>query len=144
MNIQVQGVQITLTDNQLKEIQRALDKRPITERIKTWKDVCNYHNITNDVLPYKNPRNKQEISINRFAKLQYLVDCLNEGEKPSFKNNSYKYYPYFFGSDRVSFYCSYFYSSSFAGFGLYYKSKELSDYAGKQFLEIYNEFLPEV
>jgi len=120
----------------------------ITDRIKTWDDVCEELDIDDTILPYKCPKNKQQISANAFIKIQYISQVLNEGWEPNFKNtNEYKYYPYFqykssHGGGFV-FYCSYdHYVCGGLGFGFYYKTRELSDYAGNQFLEIYKEYLP--
>lgn len=128
---------------------KALFSEKITDRIKTWEDVCEELGIDDSVLPYKNPKGKQQISTNAFVKIQYISQVLNEGWEPNFKNtNEYKYYPWFeyrsfspggdFGFG-YSFACS---VRGFMGSGFYYKTKELSDYAGKQFLEIYQEYLP--
>ena len=120
----------------------------IMDRIKTWEDVCNELNINNSVLPYRNAKTKKEISINAFTKIQYISEVLNEGWNPNFKNtNEYKYYPCFEYKNSPGEWCfciSYYYLLHGAVcFGFYFKTKELSDYAGKQFLEIYKEYLPE-
>lgn len=117
----------------------------VTDRVKNWEDVCKELSITNEVLPYIFPKTKQEISINAFAKIQYISQCLNEGWTPTWTNSSeYKFYPWFEQkSSRSGFgFSSYYgYALGGLGFGFYYKSRELSDYAGTQFLTIYKEYL---
>ena len=117
----------------------------ITDRIKTWEDVCEELNIDDDVLPYKHPKNKQQISTNAFVKIQYISQVLNEGWRPNFKNtHEYKYYPWFEYKDSggLGFYYV-VYDNCFArlGFGFYYKNNDLAKYAGTQFLDIYKQYL---
>ena len=79
--------------------------------------------------------------------MQYIKDIaklFNEGWIPDFNNSKeYKYFPYyqkqasgwgFYGSD----YC---FDSSLLGSGFYYKSEEISNYVGKQFIDIYIKIL---
>lgn len=117
----------------------------IIDRIKTWKDILDeLEEREEDVLPYNSPKNKQQISQNALAKIQKIAEVLNEGWEANWNNsNEYKYYPYFNNfSGGGGFWgsgCGVVFSSP--GFKQHYKSRELSDYAGKQFLNIYREYL---
>ncbi len=115
----------------------------ITDKIKTFADVeaC----IGKVILPYANPSNKQQISTNAFVKIQHLSQVLNEGWEPDFKNtNEYKWYPWFerkgsgwvFGGGCCG--CH----GGGLGSGFWYKTEELAIYAGKQFIDLYKEYLP--
>lgn len=120
----------------------------ITDKIKTWKHILNYSGKKEiNILPWKNPKNKQQISQNAYAKIQLISEVLNEGWVPNFNNSSeYKYYPYFIKNTPVGWaYSGYYYSASpgTLGFGFYYKTSNLAECVGTQFLEIYKEYFPE-
>jgi len=120
----------------------------ITDKIKTWEDVCEILNINSiSSLPYKNPKNKQEKSLNALFKIQKISEVLNEGWVENWcDDNQYKYYPYF--NRRVSsgwVMCSYRCNcyDGVLSFGSYYKSSDLALFAGTQFIDIYIDYLPE-
>jgi len=117
----------------------------ITDRVKTWDDVLEISGKDeNDILPYRNPINKQQRSQNALAKIQLITDVLNEGTVFDFNNrNQPKYYPYFekTPSGWVLVSCSRCYGSV-AGAGQHFKSSELAMYAGNTFIDIYREYLP--
>lgn len=94
-----------------------------------------------------------------YLKLRIITSALNEGWKPKFEEETERrYYPWFKlktsrvvgrgGSNAVAGYglgfaFAYDASSSsgaYAGSRLAFKSKELAEYAGKQFVEIYEEY----
>ena len=75
-----------------------------------------------------------------------IAKALNEGWTPDWQNdNQYKYFPWFdmdnsSSAGRFSFLASdSLYSYSLVGSRLCFKSEELADYAGTQFLELYRE-----
>lgn len=118
----------------------------IIDRIESWNDVLEYFSSEKIILPYTEPTTKQQKSTNAFVKLQYIIKALNEGWIPDFTNSGqYKYYPWFerksggWAFDHSFYDCCY----SFIGFGFHLKSRELSDYIGKQFIDVYKEYLPE-
>ena len=102
-----------------------------------------------DIIPWKEPKNKQQISQNAFAKIQLISEVYNEGWIPDFNNsNESKYFPYFEknapGGWGFCGSCSYGWSSFCRyGFGSLFKTRELSDNAGIKFLSIFKEYLPE-
>ena len=79
-------------------------------------------------------------------KLGIIIEALNEGWKPDWENYSQlKWYPYFYGS-HAGLGCSYSYLSpaiaaANVGVRLCYKSEEIADYVGQQFLDLYKEML---
>jgi len=120
----------------------------IEDKIKTWKDICEYLKIDNiKSLPYKNPTNKTERYINACFKLSKLSEVLNNGTVLDFNNNNQlKHTPYF--RKEASGWVLYSYLSwtygAYSGFGSYFKTPKLALYAGKQFFnEIYFDYLPE-
>lgn len=120
----------------------------IINKIKSFKDILKLSNKTEEeILPWKFPRNKQQISQNALAKIQLISEVLNEGININFLDNKqYKYRPWFErkASGWVVDSCAaYGYSGSDGGFGLYYKSEKLALFAGNTFLDIYIDFLPE-
>ncbi len=116
----------------------------ITDRIKTWEDVCDELGIDpGQSLPYPYPHNDEQEAINGFFKATKIAECLNEGWKPNWSNSSeYKYYPWFdlsgggFSFDGHGYNCTF----TCVGARLCYKSSDLATYAGKQFLDIYKSF----
>lgn len=106
-----------------------------------------------------------------YLKLRIICAALNEGWEPTFANEEYRWYPWFVvytkeELDRMSeekrrrvvgrsncnayaygglvFAVAYFASSVSStryGSRLAFKSEELADYAGKQFIEIYADFV---
>ena len=90
-----------------------------------------------------------------YLKLRIITYALNEGWKPKFEVNERRSYPWFqlktshggnnayAGYGLVYVYAYYAFSSSgtFYGSRLVFKSKELAEYAGKQFTEIYADFI---
>lgn len=77
-------------------------------------------------------------------KLEIIIEALNEGWKPDWGDYSQrKWYPYFFRSS-VGLRYSYSlhsptYANSYFGVRLLCKSKEITDYVGQQFLDLYKE-----
>ena len=119
----------------------------ITDRVKTFEDAC-------EVLGIRQPEFEildtggiaQDFkSIVAYTRLIIIVRALNEGWTPDWSNSSqYKYYPYFktsSGSGLAYHGFDGWDSGTFVGSRLCFKSRELAEYAGKQFQSIYNDFL---
>jgi hypothetical protein len=120
----------------------------ITDRIKTYEDACEALGTTSDdqYFEYRPDAVKgHEKTLLAYAKLLVIVKALNEGWVPDWKNSSqYKYYPWWdlssgSGLSRIAVY--YRDSCSAVGSRLCFKSRELAEYAAKQFKDIYTEFL---
>jgi hypothetical protein len=78
-----------------------------------------------------------------FHRLQVICAALNEGWTPDWSNsNQPKYYPWFaFLVSRFVFDDVYYrYASSSLGSRLCFRTRELAEYAGKQFEDLYNRF----
>lgn len=143
ININGKDVEITLTKEQVEKIKK--DSQKITDRIKTWEDACEMKGIDPiDSLPFPEPDNDFEEAINGTFQMFIIVDLLCEGWKPNYTNgNQYKYYPYFKYTDSgFGFSFSIFeFEYSFVGARLVFPTRELAEYSGKQFKDIYNKFL---
>lgn len=121
--------------------------RKITDRVKTFEDACRLLHIDpNDALP---PRVGKVMepdmkSIAAYTKLIIIARALNEGWVPDWKNSGqYKYYPWFdlsSGSGLSYYVYDGRYAHSGVGSRLCFKSSELAEYAGKQFINIYTDF----
>lgn len=139
------GFVIDKFDETTGEVSFKPTPKVVTERIKTFEDVLLENNtdqthfddecegLTADEIAYK--------------KIKLIAKALNEGWTPDWTNsNETKYHPYFEmgSSSGVGVSCdvyAYWASDSLVGSRLCYKSRDLAIYAGKQFTEIYKEFL---
>lgn len=79
-----------------------------------------------------------------YLKLRIITTALNEGWEPTFEKDEERWYPWFDTkqSNTVYDYMSYAGSFSISDYGarLAFKSKDLAEYAGKQFIDIYKDF----
>ena len=108
----------------------------ITEIIKDFFDVLNWHNITIEAFNKSVAHlSKKEIE---FRKLQLIEKCLNNGE--SF--GDYVYWPYFTKNKTgLSFYYSNCSCDISYGTVAQFVSRKTSDHAGETFLSIYQDFI---
>ena len=119
----------------------------ITDRIKSYEDACSEIGI--------DPLNKEKLmdlglTIHDIAyqKLVVIIKALNEGWEPDVCDSDIcRWYPWFRPNRSASSFAfdgsSYVNSFARAGSGsrLCFKSEELSNYAGKQFIDIWKEFI---
>lgn len=118
----------------------------ITDRIKNFDDVLEIIGERyNDVIPWINPKNKDQEAQNALAKIQCITRAYNEGTELDWTNHSqYKYYPWFEKKCGEWSVLVVGYDFTFAGLGsgCYFKSRELAEDAAKKFIEIYKDYLP--
>ena len=81
-----------------------------------------------------------------YKKLILIASALNEGWEPNWLDlNENKYYPYFrttssgFGFSGTFYGCEY--TNTICGSRLCFKTRELAEYAGRQFESIYKDYL---
>ena len=89
------------------------------------------------------PKKHQKAMIAHY-KLTIIAEALNDGWQPDWKNyDQGKYYPWFeVTKSGFSFVIvDYDYWNANAGSRLCFRSRELAEYAGKLFTDIYNDFL---
>lgn len=161
-----------------------IDEKPkdITERIKTFEDACRelgenhpFVRAYNGYAKNISEENKNDGDIIAYLKLRIICAALNEGWKPTFDKDEWRYYPWFYlyaqkeyeelDEDEknsccaplrsnynanaygglVCAYASYAGSSSYSGYGvrLVFKARELAEYCGKQFIDIWADLLIE-
>ena len=123
----------------------------VTKRIKTLEDACNELGEKHPlVIQYRlsvaaayigDPMTEDFIA---FLKLRIIAAALNEGWEPTFEKDEERWYPWF-KIKQGGLVCVNAYDaglSSYADYGvrLVFKSKELAEYAGKQFIDIYKDF----
>lgn len=109
----------------------------ITDRVKSFGDACAAIGITVIALA----GTADEIA---YKKLKIIAKALNEGWEPNWKDtNEVKYFPWFehSASGLVYDYVVDYHTRCFASSRLCYKSRELAEYAAKQFLPIYTDYL---
>jgi hypothetical protein len=116
----------------------------IMDQVKTYEDACKLLGIDpQERLPFEDPGSKDDAAINAYAKIFIISKALNEEWTPDWKNSSQpKYYPWFdmqAGSGFSYDGCVNSRSGSCVGSRLCFKSRELAEYAGKQFLSIYKD-----
>lgn len=160
----VNGV-LTLVDETPK------DNRPVTERVKTFEDAVRELGDEHPFVKEWHLGDGLSADLEAYLKLRIIAAALNEGWEPKFTTDEYRYFPWFVlyteeeynelsdeDKSRVvlrSYYCSHTYggvafvyadndssyTSSNFGSRLAFKNSDLAKYAGKQFIEIYADFV---
>lgn len=119
----------------------------ITDRVKTYEDACRElsMNPLDENKLMKLGLTKHDIA---YQKLVTIAKSLNEGWVPNVCDNSvYRWYPWFVtnGSPSSFAFDGSYYDSACADAGsgsrLCFKNKELSEYCGKQFIELWKQFI---
>lgn len=150
-------------------------EKDVRKRIKTFEDACREIGIDAEAWNRDKISLGLEPDVLAFLKLRIIVKALNEGWEPQFTEDECRYYPWFIlytreeynkldeeEKSRVVYRSSYYanalggvsyayasYGSSYAsasiGVRLAFKTSELAAYCGRQFLDIWADFvfLPE-
>lgn len=148
-------------------------KKNITNRIKTFDDALEELGPNHPLVKEYEAICKADVTENTivYSRLCVITAAMNEGWRPRFVKEDYRYFPYFYlytneeisrmseeEKSRVVFRsvgsanagggvscagASYDSASVCAGFGsrLAFKTEELAEYAGKQFTKLYAEYL---
>lgn len=149
-----------------KKAELPLKNKDVTERIKTFDDAYNELGSNHPFCKawdsiYQGSKNDDCEDIKdviAYHKLRIIAAALNEGWKPKFTKDEYRYYTYYCFytkqeydnlSDEDKKTCravgSAYYKSAFsitdAGIRIAFKNCELAEYAGQQFFDIYADFL---
>lgn len=119
----------------------------ITDRIDDFSDILKELGKTLDeVIPWKNPKTKEQKSQNALAKIQCITEVYNERVQIDFNNdNQRKWYLWWerkssgWVLDWVSCICSF----ALVGFGCYFTSEENARDAANKFKDIFIDYLPE-
>lgn len=150
-----------------------VDEKPqnVMERVKTFKDACNELGIEHDKWVQDKKDLGLEADVIAYLKLRIIAAALNEGWKPQFTTDEYRYFPWFYlytqsEIDEMSeeeksrvVYRSYGYAYAYGGVAyaytyldsshtstsigsrLAFKTRELAEYAGRQFVEIWADYV---
>ena len=150
-------------------------EKDVRKRIKTFEDACHEIGIDAEAWNRDKISLGLEPDVLAFLKLRIIVKALNEGWEPRFTEDECRYYPWFIlytGEEynkldeeeksrvvyRSNYYANAFGGVSFAGavsdssvtnaligVRLAFKTSELAAYCGRQFLDIWADFvfLPE-
>jgi len=109
--------------------------------IKTFEDACKELELIPDAICNKGD-SSDEVA---YKKLKVIIRAINRGWIPDWRNsNQQKWFPYFNLSSGFGFSYSYYYCTSantLVGSRLCFESEEKSNYAAKQFIDLYKEFL---
>lgn len=159
--------------------EEALKSQDIKERIKTFEDAVNAigedHPLVAQYKTINSAFKEADNNLHLFAytRLAIIAEALNEGWRPEYTEDEYRYYPWFglytqeeyddiddedkeccrfvgrsgsyacASGGLVYAYASYGSASSYTSVGsrLAFKSRELAIYCGKQFIEIWINYL---
>lgn len=146
----------------------------IRERIKTFEDACNaLGSDSQEVCDYHYLVDSKCASddILAFSKIRIIVKALNEGWKPTFSEDEYRFYPWYYLYTKEEYenlskeekkknckkidsidgancglafaYSSHAWSRSDSSLSarLAFRTRELAEYAAVQFIEIYEKFM---
>ena len=150
-----------------------VDEKPqnVMERVKTFKDACNELGIEHDKWVQDKKDLGLEADVIAYLKLRIIAAALNEGWKPQFTTDEYRYFPWFYlytqseidemseeEKSRVVYrsnsnasangggayaHTNYDSSNTYTSIGsrLAFKTRELAEYAGRQFVEIWADYV---
>lgn len=124
-----------------------LFSQDVTERVKTYLDAC--HELGREPLDEKK---LLELGLTEhdiaYQKLAIVTEALNEGQKLNVCDaNVKRWYPWFKPNGSPSSfafcgsYCDCAYASAGGGSRLCLKSEKLSNYCGKQFIDLWKQFI---
>lgn len=118
----------------------------IADRIKTFEDACKATNRDPADFQFEFPNTASNLTKPAIAaaKIMVIAEALNEGWVPNWKDeDEYKYWPWYdlsSGSGLAFGACDFDCSFSYVGSRLCFRTQELAEYAGKQFIDIYTDF----
>lgn len=151
--------------------------KDIKERVKTFEDACNelgeVHPYVKAYTEWMSIYHTDCKDVTAYLKLRIICSALNEGWKPTFNEDEYRYYPWFniytkaeyeeLDEDKMKdcrlVYREYNYAYAYGGVSdanadfdatytftyvgsrLAFKTRELAEYCGKQFIDIWADFL---
>nr|UWI11199.1 MAG: hypothetical protein [Bacteriophage sp.] len=150
-----------------------VDEKPqnVMERVKTFKDACNELGIEHDKWVQDKKDLGLEADVIAYLKLRIIAAALNEGWKPQFTTDEYRYFPWFYlytqseidemsEEEKSRVVCRSYVSASanagvayastsgvssgtyaYVGSRLAFKTRELAEYAGRQFIEIWADYV---
>ena len=143
MNIDINGVKITLTKEQLKQIREQTSNQITIENID-YRKAIKLLSDNNIKIDPKCICRGDLLKLVTIVKACNYIDNGNKEWKPDYNENSntYKYYPYFeFKNEKWAFggsYCHCFFSSAEVAV---FKSKDTCDYISTKYIDLFNSVL---
>lgn len=136
-----EGFVIESFDLKSGEVKLKEQPKDVTERIKTIDDVLIDNGWTRE--RFEEWSSEMTEDEKAYVILKFLAKSLNEGWAPDWSDdNQYKYYPWFDMSSGFRFNnCDGWGSHSYVGSRLCFKSSQLAEYVGKQFIDVYRKFM---
>lgn len=120
----------------------------ITDRVKSFEDACELLGISTSLPDVSGLLKKYYKAIIANYKLMVITEALNEEWMANWEDtNQYKYYCWFSWNGAIAGFAflnadsTASYANANFGARLCYKSEKLATYSGKQFIELWNEFL---
>ena len=88
----------TMFPNLEFERDKQAEKRPITERIKTFEDACKELGEEHLFVKQYNSNEMADVDtdLDAYLKLRIITAALNDGWKPEFTEDEWRYYPWFY------------------------------------------------
>ena len=144
ITIDINGVptEITLTEDQLKQ---STTVKPIPfnwKDIKSWEDVLKYNPDLE--LPFPNATEKWQIRMNNYFILVNVIELVNEGWRPDWSDDNYKYYAYLYWDSSINGFSSDVFGCSHAcivGSALCSSTREKAEHILKHFEPQYKLYL---
>lgn len=146
-----EGKEAKWVNNVLTLVDKEVKYGDIRDHVKGWDDVLlEAKTVAHIGILREDLKHAINLSMSKdtvaYIKLRMIALVLNEGWKPDFGKDEQRWYPWFKIGENgsVSFeYAYYGASDAYAHFGshLAFKSKELAEYAGTRFTEIYKDYL---
>jgi hypothetical protein len=144
LTIQIpEGFEIDTLDTKTGQVKFKPKPKKVTERIKTVADVLADHNLSQQQFDAGCEDLEPDEKAYRILKL--LAKSLNEGWTPDWNDDRQdKWYAWFYMGGSSGFRCNDYgawNAYSAVGSRLCFKSRELAEHAGKNFTEVYKQFM---
>lgn len=117
------------------------------DKIKTFEDACAAIGVSPNTVPDLSALPEADNkSMTAFYKLRIIAQALNEGWQPNWSDsNEWKWLPWFdekkSGSGLSFDAADYWFTGTDVGSRLCFKSKQLCEYAAKQFADLYSDYV---
>jgi hypothetical protein len=145
MKIDINGVSITLTPEQLAEIARQTNQLKSYKDITSFEKACERQNIdVSDFNAKLGDLSKDEIA---FRKLKIIVTAIRSftNWKPNWSNSSQRKYRIWFDLEK-GFSCwrtSYYDTGTYVPSALYVENDEQANFLGNTFLDLFKDYIIE-
>ena len=145
--ITVDGVQITLTSDQLAEIAKQTRKIKTYKDIKRFEDACEVLGISSNIPDFESidcEDSKMHIALFKLKKIVKAINYLSGFKVNWSDENQRKWYPYFRLNERFSFVVTYNHwnnTDSVVGSRLCVGSDDEATHLGEEFLDLFEDLL---